>query len=292
MTVNFDERIVQIGIQNENEEITYYEGLDITVQGTRYGTESINECQIRIDNLTAPHRDLILKSTSPYFLLNRPRVFIVVNAGRKSYGAVPVYFGSVSRSSITQPPDIGLILNCQTLYDQNINIISYSGPARSGLKSIAQKAASDLGVTLNFQTIDKQVANFSFSGDALTYVQKMSELGNYDVTIDNKVLIVKDKNIPLKVPPKVISEATGMIGIPEIIETGVRVKFLFDNNTQLFQNITLKSILNPSVNGNYELFKLSFDLSSRNTPFYWIAELGPLFDAGLDFAAAGGDSIV
>lgn len=280
MAVNFDPRIVQIGIQRENEEITYYEGLNITAQGTRYGTDLINECQIRIDNLTREHRDFILKSTSPYFILNSPRVFVVVNAGRKSYGTVPIYFGQVTRSAITQPPDIAMILNCQTAFDQNVNIISYSGAARSGLKTIAQKAASDLGLTLNFQAIDKQIANFSFSGDALTYVRKLAEAGNLNVTIDNKVLIVKDKGMPLDTEPKMISEATGMIGIPELTESGVRVKFLLDNDTQLFQNINLKSILNPSVNGNYELFKLSFDIASRENPFYWIADLAPLLNAG------------
>lgn len=291
MDLNFDPRIVQIGIQREDDEITYYEGLTITAQGTRYGTDLINECQIRIDNLTREHRDYILKATSPYFLLNNPRIFVVVNAGRTSYGTVPIYFGSVTRSAITQPPDIGLILNCQTQYDQSVNIISYSGAARSGLKTIAQKAASDLDLTLNFQALDKQISNFSFSGDALTYVRKLAEAGNLNVTIDNKVLIVKDKGVPLKTGPKIISEETGMIGIPELTESGVRVKFLLDNDTQLFQTINLKSILNPSVNGNYELFKLGFDIASRDTPFYWIADLAPLFDVGLDFAAASGDAI-
>lgn len=280
MVQEFDPRIVRIGIEISGE-TTYYEGLYITAQGTRYGSDVNNECQVRIDNLTREHRNLLLKVTSPYFILNSPVAHISVWAGRKSYGTSLVFFGQVTRAAITQPPEIGIILNCLTCFDQTTNIISYNSGPQIGFASLCKKASDDLGLDLNFQATNKQVSNFTLSGTALDYIKKLSDVGNVDVTIDNKFLIVKNKDTPIIAPIKKINQQTGMIGIPELISPpggGVRVKYLLDNNTVLFQTVNITSILNPSLNGNYQLYKLSFDISSRDVPFYWIAECQPLKD--------------
>lgn len=283
MPVEFDPRIVRIGIEISGE-TNYYEGLYITAQGTRYGSDANNECQVRIDNLTREHRDYLLRITSPYFLIGSPVVHISVFAGRKSYGTSLVYYGQVTRSSITQPPDIGVILNCLTCFDQTTNIVSYASGPKISLKSLSQVAASTLGLTLNFQATDKQITNFTLSGSALNYVSQISDAGNVDVSIDNKSLIVKDQGVPITSPIKKISQETGMIGIPEITESGLVVKYLFDNNTVLYQTVNITSLLNPSVNGNYQLYKLGFDISSREVPFYWIASCSQLKDKSLQGA--------
>jgi hypothetical protein len=276
MPQEFDDRIVRVGLELAGE-IVYYEGLYITAQGTRFGSDVNNECQIRINNMTRAHRDYILRETSPYFSLGRPHVHVKLEAGRQSYGTTLVYSGMVTKSFVTQPPDIGIILNCLTCFDQVLNIVSYNTGPQSSVRSIAEKASTDLDVNLNFQATDKQVTNFTMSNDALYFTQKLSELGDYDVTIDNETLIVKDKNTPLEGPVKTISKKTGMIGIPELTESGILVKFLLDNNTALYQTVYIESEMNSSLNGHYQLFKLGFDISSRTTPFYWIAECTPMF---------------
>lgn len=47
---------------------------------------------------------------------------------------------------------------------------------------------------------------------------------------------------------------------------------LFDNQTVLGGGINITSKLNPAANGAYTVFKLGFELASRDTPFYYIAE--------------------
>lgn len=288
MAVEFDPRIVQIGIEIAGETV-YFSGLDITAQGTRFGSEVNSECQIRIDNLTKEHRDYILTRTNKFSSLYlNPPIHITVKAGRKSYATtLPViYYGMVTKSGLTQPPDIGIILQCITSYDQALNTVSYSSGPEITLKSLAQKAADDLGVDLVFQATDKKINNFTHSGPALNYIGELSEVANVNVTIDNKSLIIIDEGVPILGPIKEISQATGMIGIPEFIDSGVRVKYLLDNNTSLFQTVNIKSILNPSIDGTYRLYKLGFDIATRQTPFYWIAELYPLLD--IEPTAAGG----
>jgi hypothetical protein len=267
-----DDRIVQVGIELNNG-INYYEGLAITARGTKFGNQNLSECQVRIDNLTRAHRDFILKETSP-FNFNRSPKKLIVNAGRKSYGTAQIFIGNITTSEITQPPDIGIILNALTGYETSLETISVSMPPQSSLLAISQKAANDIGTGLNFQATDKTIANYGFTGKPLEHVNKIQEAGNFDAFVDNNVLVVKDRNVPLPGLTRKLSLENGMVGIPEITETGIRVRMLLDNATQLGGQIELTSQLNPSLNGRYGIYKLSFDIASRDVPFYWIAECG------------------
>ena len=63
-----------------------------------------------------------------------------------------------------------------------------------------------------------------------------------------------------------------MIGIPEATERGVKVKILYDLETDLGGQIDLTSELNPALDGSYTIYKIDFDLASRDTPWYFDIE--------------------
>ena len=73
---------------------------------------------------------------------------------------------------------------------------------------------------------------------------------------------------PLRNPVKIIDNTTGMIGIPEATERGVSVRILFDLQTDLGGQIDLTSELNPALDGSYTIYKIDFDLASREAPWY------------------------
>lgn len=274
MTNALDPRIVEVGIAIGGE-ITWYTDLYMTARGTKFGNQNANECQVRIDNLNRAHRDFILKETSPFLPVRaHDSVGLIVNAGRKSYGASRLFIGNITVSQVTQPPDIGIILNAITGFSYALNTVAISFPGQTPLRVISQTAANNLGLTLNFQAQDKNIANYSFTGTPLTHIGNIAQTGNVDAFVDNQTLVVKDKNVPLQEIVKILNLNTGMIGVPEVTETGVRVKMLLDNTTQLGGLLALTSKLNPALNGNYVIQKLDFDVSNRDEPFFWIAECG------------------
>jgi hypothetical protein len=69
-----------------------------------------------------------------------------------------------------------------------------------------------------------------------------------------------------------VNADTGMIGIPEINEQGVKCTVLFDTRMTLGGAMDVTSQIYPSVNGQYCIYKLGFDLANRDTPFYWMPE--------------------
>jgi hypothetical protein len=132
--------------------------------------------------------------------------------------------------------------------------------------------AGDIGSSLEFTATDKTIANYSFSGSSLKQISALATAGKVDVFQDDDVLVVKDAGKPRTNRSTVLNIDTGMIGIPEVNERGIKVRFLFNPNTVLGGALEVTSKLNPSLNGSYTIYQLDFDLATREVPFYYTAQ--------------------
>lgn len=265
-----DPRIVRVGIQIGTQ-IKYYEGLNIEASGTKYANPNQDDCELKISNLDRTTRDYILTQTSP-FNKTKLRKQLILEAGRKSYGTTLIFKGDIITSQISQPPDITLTMKAMTGNYLKGSIIGRRQPARASLKNISSKVAQDLGATLDYQADDKTIGNYSFSGAALKQVDKLGEAGGVNAFLDGDVLTVKNYNVPLKGKIRTLDLESGMIGIPEFTERGLKVTFLIDKVTRIGSGLQVTSKLNPAVNGIYTIYKLGFNIASRDKPFYYIAE--------------------
>lgn len=265
-----DLRIVTVGIQVNNQ-IKSYTGLQIAATGIKYTNANQNECEVVIENLDKATQDYILTETSP-FNLNRTAKLLTLDAGRISYGTSRVFVGNIITSSVSQPPDVKLTLKCLTGNFLKGQIATRFLGTPTPASQLTQYIASDLQIGSDFQATDKIVGNYSFSGAAVKQVDILNQMGNYDAYIDDETLVVKDRDLPLRNTIKIVNIDTGMIGIPMITEHGVKVKFLLDNQTRLGGLLRLTSIMFPSLNGDYIIYKLGFEITSRDVPFYYIAE--------------------
>lgn len=270
MTV-VDQRILRVGIEVSGE-IRWYEGsgnfgLAIKASGTKGATDTQNTADVTITNLSKDVRNYILTETSP-FNKNRTPKKLIIEAGRVSTGTARLFVGNITKSSPTQPPDIGLNMTAQTGAFKKGDVVARSGAARENLSAIAGRVAGDLEANLTFEATDKQIANYSFSGATLRQVNALAEAGGVDAYLDDETLVVKDRDKPLRNRVKIIDNTTGMIGIPEATERGVSVRILFDLQTDLGGQIDLTSELNPALDGSYTIYKIDFDLASREAPWY------------------------
>ncbi len=264
------QRLMTIGIEVYGR-IRNYTGLNMYATGTKFDNENPGQCEVKISNLDTATRDFIGNETSP-FNENRTPKRIYISAGYASIGEALLFVGDITKSDPSQPPDITLTIQAVTKNFEKGNIISRSQPPDASLSTIAKQIATDLGSQLTFQATDKQVSNYNFTGAASKQMGKLNALGQINAYIDNNVLVVKDLKVPLVNRLKIASIATGMVGTPEMTELGVKVKMFIDNQTVLGGALQVISQLNPSINGNYIIYKLSFEVASRDTPFYWIAE--------------------
>lgn len=269
-TTELDPRLLRISVEI-NGQLKSYEDLDMSASGTKYANANQNECEVKISNLDQATRDYLLTETSP-FNKNKTRKILRVEAGRVSTGYSLVFQGDITNAVGAQPPDITLTLKAATGDYAKGQIVSRSQAGVVPLRNIAARIAQDLGLSLSFQAAPKQVSNYSFTGSAAKQVGQLGQLARVNAYVDDGALVVKDWNTPLADRVREVNLDTGMIGIPEFTETGIKVKLLFDNQTVLGGALRVTSRLNPAANGLYTVAKLGFELASRDTPFYFIAE--------------------
>lgn len=265
-----DQRIVRVSIE-VNGRIKTYENVNITANGTKYANSLQNECTITLSNIDETTKNYILTETSPYNL-NRTPKSVLVEAGRQSYGVSRIYRGNIVSSLVSQPPDLTIILKCLTGNFVKGNILARSYPGTAPLSTVAAGVAQDTQTQLDFQATDKNLSNYAFSGPALKQVAFLGFSGGVNVFIDDDKLTVKNAFVAINNTLKIVSADTGMVGVPEFTEQGVRVKFLIDNHTTLGGTLRIISRINPATNGDYVIYKLGFQIANRNTPFYYIAE--------------------
>ena len=272
MTANaIDQRVINVAIQVSGGTKIYSYPLMIRATGTKYANALQNEAEIILTNLDRETQDYILTETSPYNLNRTPKT-VTLSAGRESYGTAVVYVGNIVTSRVTQPPDIGIVLKCLTGNFIKGNILARSQPGQATLSQISKQINQDLGTLLNFQATDRNISNYNFTGAAPKQVDLLNSFGGINAFVDDNTLFVLNAGKALRGKIKIVNATTGMIGIPEFTEWGIKVKFLLDNQTSIGGGLMLTSQQYPAANGTYIIYKLGFDIATRDTPFYYIAE--------------------
>jgi hypothetical protein len=239
--------------------------------GNKFANPIQNEAKVKIANLSAADQDYLLTRCGPFYQSSTPKT-LVLSAGRQSTGVSQIFTGNIVRCAPSQPPDIMLEFTCQTGAFNKGKIVSTAQAGSASLSTVAGAVAGDNGLQLDFQATDKNVTNYAFTGGALKQVDALGDAGDVDAFVDDDALIVKDSGVPLKGVLRVLNAQSGMVGIPEVTEQGIKVTYLLDNQSRIGGGLQLQSILYPSLNGNYEIFKLGWNITSRDKSFYWIAE--------------------
>ena len=265
-----DERIVRLTIQ-VNGKVKTYENLFISAVGVKYGNPLQNECEITIYNLDRATQDYILTETTPYNY-NKTRKTVVLEAGRQSYGTTVIFVGDIVYSSVTQPPDVGVTLRCLTSNFSKTPVIYTNQPGLTTLEQVTTALANKLEVRAQFEATNKTIGNYNFAGSTLKQLELLASMGQLDVFIDDDTLVVKNAGAALRTSTRDLSASTGLVGIPEFTERGVRLKFFIDNKTVLGGAINLQSEKYPATNGTYVIYQLAFIITNRLTPFYYIAD--------------------
>lgn len=274
----FDDRLIEVILSYGTTRLTLSGGLAISASGQKYANALQDECTIKISNLKKETRDQLATQLTPFNYLQQ-RKSMVVMAGRISTGLFELYRGDIIECTPSQPPDIILTIKAKTQAWFKNNILAQSQNVSAPLSQIAQQTASMMPdpvtgkpLSLKFEATDKTVSNYSFTGPVVKQIDKIAECANVDCYVDGNTMVVKDRGVALKDQILLLSKDTGMIGVPELTEYGIRVKCLLQPTMKIGGAVRLTSVLNPMLNGDYTSYKVGFEIASRDTPFYSILE--------------------
>ena len=283
MSNAFDNRLVSLLVTVDNESLTYNQDFAILATGTKYTNGNFADFIIRIDNIDKVTRNFLITKTSPWNP-QRTNANVTLSVGRESYGTFQMATGNAIACNPTQPPDVGLILKSQAFAASMGFVGAFSAPPLSPLKDICQQVANNLGIPLDYQASQNPViGNYHFTGAVLNQVKKLNELAPINAFIDNSsnTLVILDNGVGRATTLIQVNSDTGMIGVPEITEIGVRARMLINNEVKVGDQIQITSTMNPAANGIYYIAKLGFEVASRDTPFYWIIDARVLLGSTL-----------
>lgn len=264
-----DQRIVRVGLEIDGV-LNRYEGLRVKASGTKYTDPTQNDCSITITGLKADTRGFILSATDP-FKPNPKQPRLTLEVGRESLGYFVLYVGDITSAEITAPPDIDLNLKCKTNNQNNAKIVAVSTGERVTLKQLSEQCAMNNGLELAFQAINKNIANYNFTGTASQQIVSLQRAGNVNCFVDDGRLIVKDAGAPLKDRVRILGMNSGLVGIPKRTDKGVQVQYLIDAESQLGGTLRLDSKADKSLNGDYEITELKYDIDTHGDNFFYTA---------------------
>jgi hypothetical protein len=269
MTAAFDQRIIKVGIEIDGT-IEVFDKVKIDATGTKFRAADQSTANIRIYNLTREHRQYILTKASPSVLLPKP-INVSLDVGRESYGTFRLFEGAVYQGGVSQPPDIGIMLQSLTNNYLLMNTTVASFPEYASLHQIASTIAGQIGCTLLLKSKnpERKISNYSFTGSPQKQVQKLNEMGVV-AFVDNKVLVVVDPQQSRSDDIFTISAASGMVGVPQPTTDGCLVRTMIGQGIEVGNEVRIESDVNPGVNGNYIIIQLDFEISNRDEPFYYV----------------------
>lgn len=264
-----DLRRIRFGIEISGR-INWYEGLRVRAGGTKFANAQQNECTLTVSGLSMSTRDHLLTETSP-FNSNRTPKRLIIEVGRVSTALFRIFIGDIVSAEPSAPPDVDVIIKAKTQSAQAGNVVAIASGPISKLSAISQRVADEIGLGLDFQALDKNISNFSYTGAALKMVNLLQDSGGVRAFIDDDTLIVKNYGSALAGRVRILAADTGMVGIPKATEKGLDVTFLIDSESLLGGMIRLDSKMNKSLNGDYVIDQLKFDVASHEDPFFYSA---------------------
>lgn len=269
MTSIPDLRRIRFGIEISGR-INWYEGLRVRAGGTKFSNAQQNECTLTVSGLSMSTRDHLLTETSP-FNSNRTPKRLILEVGRMSTALFRIFIGDIVSAEPSAPPDVDVIIKAKTQSAQAGSVVAIASGPISKLSAISQRVADEIGLGLDFQALDKNISNFSYTGAALKMVNLLQDSGGVRAFIDDETLIVKNYGSALSGRIRILGSETGMVGIPKATEKGLDVTFLVDSESLLGGMIRLDSKMNKSLNGDYVIDQLKFDVASHEDPFFYTA---------------------
>jgi hypothetical protein len=273
----FDDRIVKLVFTYGTESSTIDTSSDpknppyIIANGSKFVDVTQNECNLQVGNLSRDLRNALATNLTP-FDYNQARKSVQVWAGRVSTGLFLRYQGDIVSAVPTQPPDIIMQIRSRTMQFFKNDLVAQSYAVTAPLSQIGADIAKQMGLNLRFEATDRNIANYAYTGSMTGQVQRLQKLGAIDAYVDDNTLVCKNKGVALQNAIYELSEANGMIGQVELTEYGIRVKALLSPGVQLGGTLRLTSVQNPSLNGDYTIYRTGFEIATRDVPFYDVIE--------------------
>lgn len=249
------------------------EGLNVRFNVQKFRGQLQGRARISICNLEKADLEYLTTFMSPWIEITKQKK-IQLFAGYEGKTGL-IFSGDILKAIPTIPPDVWL--NCEALggYYNNLIVESFTLNGPIAIGDVCRTVADKLGVSFvskaSESVFGQKVDAFCHTGGLNNCVKKINELGLCCAWVENETLFLDDLE-PQKPQQgeqvRLISEDSGMVGIPEPGPIGVDLSILMDPSIKLGEPIELNSKLIPSANGVYYPYCLEHTGELRGNEWY------------------------
>lgn len=248
------------------------EGLNVRFSVQKFRGQLQGKARISICNLAASDIAYLTTYMSPWVELQKRKKIQLWAGYEDNFGLL--FSGDILKALPTMPPDIWL--HCEALggYYNNLVTASFTLQGPITLAAICETVANKLGVPFvneaSEKTYARQIDCFCHTGGLTNAVKKINELGIGCVWVENEILYLAD-NEPELLKNKgirLLTENSGLIGLPEPGPVGLDATMLLDPSIKLGDPIEVRSIRMPSINGIYYPYSLEHTGELRGNDWY------------------------
>lgn len=283
MTMN--SRILKVTLEMPNGKVVLNQTLFLRIRINKAALALQSKATIEVAGLSTQLRESMLSQFTAWNkrkneganLDNPAWINVKVEAGFRVNGkdySSQVFIGQVVMVDlVAPPPDISIRITCYSRQIDKSNNVSSYPPGNVTFRAYVAWVAAQMNLGTNFicdtSYNDTVISNASRSSRIVgSLLIDLQSIYRPDVAafVDDDYLIVKDRNKMIN--PNTIPKVSKFIGAPSWTEWGVSFVTMFDAAIRLGNGAELKSRINPSLNGQYVITELEYDLCSRERPFY------------------------
>lgn len=284
-------RIIRVTLTMPTGVVIITDSLRMSVRIRKAALALQNRATIDVTGLTTQLRESLLSQFTAWnkrladTTNNVPSwINVSIEAGYSSNGTERtsvVFVGQVVQVEPTSaPPNIGVRITCYSRQVDQTSYVSDPAPDQVTLLGYVTWAAGQMGLGTNFicQTSKNDLVITNAARSRMTHASILIDIQSIyrpDIVafVDDNVLVVKDRDALINLNE--VANVTQFIGIPTWTEWGVEFTTLFDPTILLAHGATITSKMNPSLNGQYVIMELEYDLTSRDRAFYVKANGNP-----------------
>lgn len=248
------------------------EGLNVRFSVQKFRGQLQGKARISICNLASSDIEYLTTYMSPWVELQKRKRIQLWAGYEDNFGLL--FSGDILKALPTMPPDIWL--NCEALggYYNNLITASFTLQGPITIQAVCETVAQKLGVPFINEASAKvsniQIDGFCYTGGLTNAVKKINELGLCCVWVENEILYMADNEPeqPKNKGVRLLTEQSGLIGLPEPGPIGLDATMLLDPSIKLGDPIEVRSIRMPSINGVYYPYALEHTGELRGNDWY------------------------
>lgn len=261
------------GAFNGDNNVLELSGLRVVLEAKKVGTLGLGtKARIKIYGMS--QSDMNRMSLLAWNQAQVQKNVIVVSAGQGQQ-MTEVFSGQIVQAwaDYSAMPEVPMVFDAIPGFYEQLQ----SAPPTAYQKPFSVAAAmatlaGQMGYMLDNNGVDKTIRRASFRGSLMEQARRLAEMADIALIVQEGMLIISPKGVPMPGDVPVIAPDTGLIGYPAFAKNGISLSCVFSPSIKFQSLISVETDIEPAK-GEWIVTSLSYTLESEKPGGPWFCQI-------------------